>query len=64
MELLEKDAAKNPSAQVRRAFELALSRKPSQSEEERALAFIRNDSMGLVDFCQALFNLNEFVYMP
>ncbi len=63
-ERLEKDAAHDASAQVRRAFELALSRKPSQSEEERALSFIRNDSLGLVDFCQALFNLNEFVYMP
>ena len=63
-ERLEKDAGKDSPAQVRRAFELALSRKPSQSEEERALAFISGDSMGLVDFCQALFNLNEFVYMP
>jgi len=63
-ERLQKDAAHDAAAQVRRAFELALSRKPSQSEEERALSFIRNDSLGLVDLCQALFNLNEFVYMP
>ncbi len=49
---------------VDRAFVLALSRHPSQVEAERAVAYIKADPQGLVDFCKAIFNLNEFVYFP
>jgi hypothetical protein len=49
---------------VERAFELALIRKPTQAELERSVTFIRNSPEGLLDFCQAIFNLNEFVYTP
>jgi len=49
---------------VHRAFEIALSRPPSQPEKERALAFIAASPDGLVDFCQTLLNTNEFAYIP
>jgi hypothetical protein len=63
-ERLKELAGDRPEAQVDRAFELALSRHPSQSEATRAVDFIKSDVDGLVDFCKAIFNLNEFVYFP
>ena len=56
------EAGHKPAAQVERAFQLALGRTPRGSERERAVAFIEQNPTGLVDFCQTLFNLNEFVY--
>ena len=56
------EAGAEPEAQVERAFELALARKPRPEEKARAAAFIRGNPTGLVDFCQTMFNLNEFVY--
>jgi hypothetical protein len=61
---LEREAGSDPAAQVDRAFQLALSRRPTQTELERSEAFIKSGANGLTDFCQALFNLNEFVYLP
>jgi len=63
-ERLRREAGADPQAQVKLAFELALSRPPTHSEAERAVAFIRSDPRGLTDFCQTVFNLNEFVYLP
>jgi hypothetical protein len=45
------------------AFELALSRPPSDSEKTRAVDFVNAGETGLIDLCQTLFNLNEFVYL-
>ncbi len=59
---LIQEAGHEPAAQVERAFQLALGRAPRVSERERAVAFIEQNPTGLVDFCQTLFNLNEFVY--
>ncbi len=56
------EAGHDPPAQVERAFELALSRKPREAEMDRALGFVANTPTGLVDLCQTLFNLNEFLY--
>jgi hypothetical protein len=53
-----------PEAQVELAFELALARSPSPLEKEQAVAFVESSPYGLVDFCQTMFNLNEFVYRP
>ncbi len=50
------------AAQVDRAFELALSRKPTATEKARAVEFLESTPTGLVDLCQTLFNLNEFLY--
>ena len=66
-------AGDDQARQVRQGFLLALGREPGQQEMERSVAFLRADaapsdlpgiSRGLVDFCQTLFNLNEFVYIP
>jgi hypothetical protein len=75
-ERLLREAGSSPPRQVERAFLLALGRPPSPAERAQALAFLdhqRNalaaDSAAdpwrsaLTDFCQALFNLNEFAYL-
>ena len=61
---LRREAGDDPAAQATLAFQLALSRPPSHSESETAVKFIRGDAQGLVDFCQTILNLNEFVYIP
>lgn len=61
---LRKEAGAEPNAQVQRAFEVALSRPPTQAEAERSVAFIKAGPNGLTDFCQGIFSLNEFVFLP
>ena len=56
------EVGESPEAQVERAFELALGRPPRADETSRATAFVQESPTGLVDLCQTLFNLNEFVY--
>jgi hypothetical protein len=63
-ERLKREAGADAAAQVRLAFLLAVNRPPTHSEAERAVAFIQGDPQGLTDFCQTVFNLNEFVYLP
>ncbi len=62
-ERLQKEAGNDRDKLISLAFEHALSRKPSESERSQAKEFLAKDSAALVDFCQALFNLNEFVYI-
>ena len=56
------EAGPDPAAQVNRAFELALTRMPSDPERKAAMEFLTGTPTGLVDLCQTLFNLNEFLY--
>jgi hypothetical protein len=64
-ERLKNEAGGNPVDQLERAFALAVQRKPSAAEREAALRFIESGGeSGLRDFCQTLFNLNEFAYIP
>ena len=56
------EAGPDPAAQVEHAFELALSRRPSRTERAKALEFVTGTPTGLVDLCQTIFNLNEFLY--
>ena len=56
------EAGADVEAQVERAFELALARPPKPEESSKAVEFVRSSPTGLVDFCQTMFNLNEFVY--
>ena len=56
------EAGHDSRSQVRHAFELALSRPPGETEMARALEFVGSTPTGLVDLCQTLFNLNEFLY--
>ena len=58
--------AHDPEALVQHAYRLALARQPDASETARATAFLKqaNDpKSALLDFCHALVNLNEFVFV-
>jgi len=63
-------AGDDRSAQIETAFVLAFGRSPDTTEQEQSKQFFAkftdNDTQdsALVDFCQALLNLNEFLYLP
>lgn len=60
-----KEAGSDPARQVERAYWLAVCRPPTAREKALSLAFLeKRGPTGLHDFCHALFNLNEFVYVP
>jgi hypothetical protein len=54
-------AGSDPGAQVVEAYRLILSRAPTQEESMIGQAFLKESP--LVEYCRALFNLNEFVYV-
>jgi len=58
---LQREAGKNPSAQVKLAFQLAFNREPERKELSAAVQLIK--VQGLPIFCRALYNANEFVYL-
>ena len=64
---VRKDERDDRERQVRRAFELALSRPPTRRDLEDASAFLdrygKDPARGLDHLCHALMNLNEFVYV-
>jgi hypothetical protein len=73
---LAPELARSPSAAVSQAYLAALSRLPDEIELADATAFVaaqarlhaasngpKADELALADFCQALFALNEFVYI-
>ena len=51
----------SPSAQVLLAFRSAFGRQPSSAELTASMTLI--ESVGLAEFCRALFNANEFIYI-
>lgn len=70
------EAGGDPSSKIEAAFSLTLSRPPGAAEIETARSFIERqreayesvqgsspDSAAWIDFCQALLNLNEFIYV-
>jgi mono/diheme cytochrome c family protein len=70
------EAGADVKQQIARAFQIALHRKPSQQEQEWSLNFLktqtdgyaqrkheRPDAAALRDFCHAVMNLNEFLYV-
>jgi hypothetical protein len=61
---LRREVGNDTAKQVDRGFELALARAPRDSERRESVEFLRRDDNALVDFCQGLFNLNEFAFMP
>ncbi len=62
---VRKEAGSDPGKQVDRAYRLAIGRAPTAREMAMCLDYLRKrGSDGLTDFCHALFNLNEFVYVP
>ena len=75
-ERVVKEAGKEKRAQVIRAYNIALNRAPSEKEVEWSLSFLKSQAEGhaqrkseepekaaLRDFCHAIINLNEFVYV-
>ncbi len=61
-ERVKNEAGTDTHAQIDRAYRIALARTPSEFERNKAIEYIRGSADGLAEFCQALFNLNEFVY--
>lgn len=67
------DAGSDATARLELIYRRTLSRDPSASEIDAARRFLQsqsarldpaaNDRAALVDFCRAMFNLNEFVYV-
>ena len=61
---LERECESDADEQVERGYLLTLGRPPGTAELEAARRFLANGGeSALVDFCLALFNLNEFVYI-
>ncbi len=59
----EREAGKGVDARVERAYLLTLGRRPDPAERSLARDFLSNDGSSFADFCLALINLNEFVYV-
>jgi hypothetical protein len=55
------EAGDDTSAQVDRAYQLALARPPSDQESKLAREFVAR--RGLAQFCLVLFNTNEFLFV-
>lgn len=62
-ERLEKSCGKNQKCQVSAGWRLALSREPRKDEMKLADTFFRTGG-SLHDFCLAILNRNEFLYVP
>jgi hypothetical protein len=60
---LEKTCGKDRGCQINTAWRLALSRPPRTEENRLAKEFFKSGGT-LPDFCLALFNRNEFLYVP
>jgi hypothetical protein len=56
------EAGARPQNQVQRAFLLALSRPATRAEEQEALEALRGQDLEVL--CRALFNSNEFLFIP
>lgn len=68
---LTREIGDNPSQQIERAYERAFTRKPEASEREEALKFLATQTVlrqnnavaALTDFCHALLNSNELIFV-
>jgi hypothetical protein len=59
---LAKEVPNSDHEMVRRAFELCFNRQPTSDELASSAAFI--EQSGLTQFCRAMLNANEFVFVP
>lgn len=59
---LTQEAGENPEQQVRRGFQLATGREPTAEELAASVDLI--EQYELKDFCRALLNTNEFLFIP
>jgi hypothetical protein len=60
---LETECGTDRSCQLRRAYKLTLARPPKASEIKMANEFLAGKGL-MPDFCLALLNRNEFIYIP
>ena len=60
-ERVKKEAGEDPSAQISRAWQLAVCRKPSDTERELSAKLLKDH--GLPALCRGLFNCNEFIVL-
>jgi hypothetical protein len=60
---LERECGNDRAFRLRRAYKLALARSPKPVEMKMGEQFLAGGGT-LADFCLALFNRNEFVYVP
>jgi len=58
----QREAGDEIAPRLRRAFELAFGRPPDEFEERGAVTLVRQH--GLTSLCRALFNANEFLFIP
>ncbi|MBK8094555.1 MAG: PSD1 domain-containing protein [Verrucomicrobiaceae bacterium] len=61
-ERVKREAGGDAAAQIRRAYELALSRKPTTAESNDTLPLVKQHGASVL--CRALFNSNEFLFIP
>jgi hypothetical protein len=61
-ERLEREYPADMNARIRRAYQLAYGRSPSQAELVRDRAVVARHS--LASLCRAILNSNEFIYVP
>lgn len=54
----------NVACQTKTAYALTLQRPPRPEEQQMARQFLTQKRMPVEDFCKALLNRNEFVYIP
>jgi hypothetical protein len=59
---LKREAGEEPAGQIRRAFLLALGREPDDVEGQAARKLVNEH--GLAALCRAMFNANEFLFVP
>lgn len=59
---VQAEAGDDAGRQIRRAYQLALNREPDEAEVADAQAEVAEH--GLAPLCRALFNSNEFVFLP
>jgi hypothetical protein len=60
---LESECGTDRACQIRRAYKLTLARPPKAMEMKMATDFLTGDG-SMADFCLALLNRNEFIYIP
>jgi hypothetical protein len=59
---LEREEGAQPAAQVSRAYTLLFGRLPNDKEQAAGLRFLQKQLLPI--YCRALFNSNEFLYVP
>jgi hypothetical protein len=59
---LEQEVGASPGEQIERAFTLAFGREPQADERAEAIKLV--EAQGLATLCRAIFNANEFLFVP